>query len=257
MTILYKNKEYKRVISNFSCGAASAVATKLAIDEFGVENVTPVYQVTNAEHEDNARFILDCEKWFGVKVQKQKSEKFNDIFEVFEKRRYLAGIAGAPCTSELKRKVAESHLDWFNDLEIFGYTVEEHKRVENFITNNEERRIYPILVDHNINKADCYRILQEAGIELPTMYLLGYRNNNCIGCVKGGMGYWNKIRVDFPDAFDNMAKLERKFNAAICKSYKGDGKRKRVFLDELDPEAGNYKSEPSISCGVMCEREEA
>ena len=31
------------------------------------------------------------------------------------------------------------------------------------------------------------------------MYDLGYPNNNCIGCIKGGMGYWNRIRKDFPD----------------------------------------------------------
>ena len=31
---------------------------------------------------------------------------------------------------------------------------------------------------------------------------MGYNNNNCIGCIKGGMGYWNKIRVDFPEVFE-------------------------------------------------------
>lgn len=34
------------------------------------------------------------------------------------------------------------------------------------------------------------------------MYDLGYANNNCIGCVKGGIGYWNKIRIDFPEESD-------------------------------------------------------
>ena len=28
--------------------------------------------------------------------------------------------------------------------------------------------------------------------------------------------------------------------------------RKRVFLDELPPNAGRYKSEPDIECGVLC-----
>ena len=41
------------------------------------------------------------------------------------------------------------------------------------------------------------------------MYDMGYPNNNCIGCVKGGMGYWNHIRKDFPEVFDSRAKLER------------------------------------------------
>jgi hypothetical protein len=69
------------------------------------------------------------------------------------------------------------------------------------------------------------------------------------------MGYWNKIRVDFPEAFERMAKTERELNVAICKSYAGDGKRKRVFLDELDPEAGRYDPLPDIECGVLCVNE--
>jgi hypothetical protein len=90
------------------------------------------------------------------------------------------------------------------------------------------------------------------------MYLLGYRNNNCIGCVKGQAGYWNKIRVDFPEVFDRMALLERKFNAALCKTepiVNGKRTRQRIFLDELDPKAGRYGAEPSMSCGILCQAE--
>ncbi len=87
------------------------------------------------------------------------------------------------------------------------------------------------------------------------MYKLGYKNNNCIGCVKGQMGYWNKIKRDFPEAFDRMAKQERKMNVAICKTEElVDGKRKRirVFLDELPPGAGRYDDEPDFECGPQC-----
>jgi len=81
---------------------------------------------------------------------------------------------------------------------------------------------------------------------------MGYKNNNCIGCVKGGAGYWNKIRVDFPNVFKRMARQERKMNVAINKRYAG-GERKRVFLDELPPDMGNYFQEPDISCGPHCQ----
>ena len=52
-----------RTISWFSCGAASAVATKLAIA--AGEPVTIVYCEVEEEHSDNKRFMSDCEKWFG------------------------------------------------------------------------------------------------------------------------------------------------------------------------------------------------
>lgn len=108
--------------------------------------------------------------------------------------------------------------------------------------------------------AECHMTIRQADIELPAMYRLGYKNNNCIGCVKGQSGYWNKIRRDFPETFAKMAATERQLDAAICK-IEGitDGKRwrKRVFLDELPPDAGRYVSEPDIECGVLCIHEEA
>ena len=78
------------------------------------------------------------------------------------------------------------------------------------------------------------------------MYTLGYGNNNCIGCVKGGMGYWNKIRVDFPDFFDKMAEAERQVGNSCLRG---------VFLDELDPEAGRKQKMIMPDCGNFCDIE--
>ena len=55
-----------RIIGWFSCGAASAVAVKLT-------RALPVYCDTGAEHPDNIRFLADCERWFGLKVERLKS----------------------------------------------------------------------------------------------------------------------------------------------------------------------------------------
>ena len=86
-------------------------------------------------------------------------------------------------------------------------------------------------------------MLKNANIELPAMYKLGYHNNNCIGCVKGGMGYWNKIKIDFPEHFDRMAKLERFKKQTVFKDR---------YLDELKPTDGNYPKEPDIECSIFC-----
>jgi len=241
--------EIERTVCWFSCGAASAYATKLALDKY--ENCVIAYQDTGAEHTDNERFLKDCEKWFGQKIIRLKSEKYSDIWEVFEKTKWLVGPSGARCTGELKRRVAEDFINFFRDREVFGYTADESKRLERFKSQNEERIIDCPLIDEGKTKADCFDALKRAGIELPTMYRMGYRNNNCIGCVKGQSGYWNKIRVDFPEVFERMSKMERKLNAAINKKYV-KGNRVRVFLDELPPNAGRYEAEPSISCGLFC-----
>ena len=76
------------------------------------------------------------------------------------------------------------------------------------------------------------------------MYDMGYPNNNCIGCVKGGMGYWNKIRKDFPEVFERRAKQERMIGHSCIKG---------TFLDELDPNRGNINTEIMEDCGITCQ----
>lgn len=235
-----------RVISWFSCGAASAVATKLAI----LESKTPVeilYCHVKEEHPDNARFLKDCEIWFGQPITVLENEKYNgSIYSVFEKTKYIVGIAGAPCTRLLKKEVRKQY-EQLNDIQVFGYTSEEQDRVDRFIDANNDVNLWSILIDKGLTKQDCLSILDRAGIELPTMYKLGYQNNNCIGCVKGGLGYWNKIKIDFPDHFERMAKLKKTIGAKILKRGK-----ERIWLTELPPDAGDYPTEQSIECGIFC-----
>lgn len=244
----------KRIVCWFSCGAASAVATKLAIEENARGENLPLVVARcyiEEEHPDNNRFAAECEAWFGVPVLLLKNEKFaGSIYQVFQKRKYIAGIGGAPCTVHLKKEVRQS-FQQDGDLQVFGYTSEEQDRVDRFIDANAEARIWSILVDKGLTHSDCLAMVGRAGIELPEMYKLGYRNNNCIGCVKGGAGYWNKIRIDFPVAFDRMARLERVIGASICKS-----KGERTYLDELPVDAGDYPREPEIQCGIFCEMAE-
>jgi len=63
-----------RIVCQFSCGVASAVATKLAIKKYG--DVEIVNAFLREEHPDNVRFLNDCERWFGQKITILKDEKY-------------------------------------------------------------------------------------------------------------------------------------------------------------------------------------
>jgi len=241
-----------RVLVHFSCGAASATAASYAVEKY--PDCELIYCNTlKYEHPDNERFLYEISNWLDKDIKILNSEKYADIYDVFDKTGWLIGPAGARCTQELKRNVRKKYQR-DDDIHILGLTYDEQERMALFEDNNPELKIDWVLDDNKVTKNDCYRIIKDTGIELPMMYKLGYNNNNCIGCVKGGMGYWNKIRRDFPEHFDKMAKQERKMNVAICKRYEGK-KRIRVFLDELDPNAGRDVPMPDIECGVLCVNE--
>ncbi|WP_065421013.1 hypothetical protein [Oligella urethralis] len=209
-----------RIVCWFSCGAASAVATKLTINQFKDDEnyeVVVVRNIVKEEHPDNDRFAKDCERWFGQEIINTINEKYDgSIYKVFEKRRYIGSHRGAPCTLLLKKEVRE-RFQSPNDIHVFGFTVDEEHRLERLQDNNNWLKTLDILISRKLTHADCLGILEKAGIELPVMYKLGYKNNNCIGFIKGGAGYWNKIRKDFPEVFDHMAKLSRNINAKFLK----------------------------------------
>lgn len=231
-----------RRIAHFSCGAASAVATKLSKpDEIW-------YASTGSEDEDNARFLADCEKWFQQKIRIIKSEKFNSTWEVWESRRYIAGIAGAPCTSELKvlPQVKNQRAD---DIHIFGYTADANdiRRARTISENWPELKVETPLIDRGIDKAACLALIHQAGIDPPRTYALGFPNANCMPCCKAqSPSYWALVRKHYPEQFDRMAELSRKLGAQLAKM---DGKR--IFIDEV-PEDHPVTEPIAPACDLLC-----
>jgi len=231
-----------RVISWFSCGAASAVATHL------VPDAVPVYCETGSEHEDNKRFLSDCEKWFGRKVTCIKSAEFDDTWHVWEKTRWLAGVKGARCTTELK-VIPRLEFQHPYDIHIFGYTADgaDIKRATQLRENYPELTIKTPLIDAGLTKSAVLALIKTAGIKIPEMYQLGFQNNNCIPCVKAtSPNYWALIRKEFPDQFKRMADLSRKLNVRLCR-IKGE----RSFIDEIP--LNQPMSDPiQPACDFLC-----
>lgn len=244
----------QRIVCWFSCGAASAVATKLAIATYGLTNEIVIARcVVREEHADNDRFADDCEKWFGMPITNMLSADYDgSVYNVITKRKYIAGNDGAPCTMLLKKKVRED-FQRPDDKHVFGYCAEEQGRYDDFLDANNIDCEAP-LIDRQLSHADCLGMLQNAGIQLPVMYGLGYHHNNCIGCVKSsGAGYWNKIKLDFPERFWMMAGMSRALGVKMVKITVAKNTEERIYLDQLKPGVGRYQDEPEIQCGIFCE----
>lgn len=212
-----------RIISWFSGGIPSAVMTKLALQNH--PELLIVNCIIPNEHSDNLRFAEECEQWFERPILHIRSDKYADCWEVWEKTRYLNGPMGARCTTELKKKVRQA-FQLPDDVQLFGFTSDEKERAKSFVDNHPEINAQFPLIEQSFSKTHCFRVFESTNINIPEMYRLGYSNANCIGCVKGGAGYWNKIRVDFPDTFARMSSLEQSLNASCING---------TFLKDLDP----------------------
>ena len=223
-----------------SAGVSSFIAGYLAkdVDEY-------IYIDIDNQHPDSMRFIKDCEKFLNEPIQILKSQ-YGSTQNVISTFRYINGVAGAKCTEVLKKRERKKWEDAHKDCEItyvWGYDYEEQHRAERMLEVNPEYHHEFPLIDKMLTKQDAHAMLDRMGLKRPAMYDMGYLNNNCVGCVKGGMWYWNKIRVDFPEVFDRMAKLEREIGHSCING---------VFLDELEPDRGRKEDEISQDCSVMC-----
>ena len=237
------------IIAWWSAGVTSAVATKLAIEEHGKENVRPIYFQIDSSHPDNIRFKAQCEEWYGKEIEVHQAPKYKDQFEVILGDKYVNGPGGARCTLVLKKRVRQKiEKDSYYNGQVFGFEYSK-KEINRAIRFKEQ---YPSalpmfpLIEQKMTKQECLYFLEKQGTMRPTMYTLGYGNNNCIGCVKGGKGYWNKIRQDFPDHFDKMAKAERVVGNSCIRG---------VFLDELGVDEGRQQKMIMPDCGNFCDIE--
>lgn len=240
-----------RIIDWFSCGAASAVASKKTLEFFPDRDVRIVCCDTRpSEHPDNYRFSADVEKWLGRPIEFIRNSAFETVDDVFEERRYMSGIKGARCTQELK-KIPRLHYQAADDTHVFGFTFEEYKkRIVPFEQRNPALKLDHILWRLKITKSDCYRIIKEAGIELPVMYQLGFNNNNCPGCVKASSPwYWSMVRRHFPEVFKRRCEQSRELGVRLVEIKHHD----RIFLDELpEREFKAPRKKENLSCGPEC-----
>lgn len=239
----------KRIVGNFSCGVASAIACWLAKCDIYL------YCDTGAEHPDNKRFFMECqEKLFRQEIIVLKSKKYKDTWDVWERRHYIAGIEGAPCTGLLKREPREAFIQ-DGDLQVFGYTadLDDMNRAKKLRTAIPD--ILTPLIDYGINKENCLDLIRNRfGIEPPVTYAQGLPHANCIPCPKAtSPAYWALIRKEYPDEFNRMIELTDRVRRADGKKIRLtriDGER--ITLEEI-PEDYPTVGATVPRCDMMCD----
>lgn len=219
-----------RTLMWWSTGAASAIAARLILRE--TPDAIIARCETNNEDPDNYRFEADVMRWLNASVTILQAETDNSVWDVWQRRRYIAGINGAQCTTLMKvaPRLAFQRPD---DVHVFGYTADrgDVERFERLGETYFELTVRAPLIERGITKAATLAMVQRAGLKLPRSYAMGFPNANCLqtGCGKAkSPRYWALYRKHFPAEFARTAAYSREIGARLTE-LNGE----RAFIDEI------------------------
>ena len=222
--------EMSRTLIWWSTGAASAVMAQLML--WRNPEAIIVRCETSNEDPDNYRFEADIMRLLNRTMTLLKSDEYENVWDVWQKRRYMAGNEGAPCTSAMKigpRLAFQRPAD----IHVFGYTAdrEDVKRFERLKENYPELTVRVPLIDQGVTKAACLALVERWGVALPRSYAMGFPNANCLqtGCVKAtSPDYWSLYRFRFPENFARTAAYAREIGCRLTRIN-----NERIFIDEI------------------------
>lgn len=242
-----------RTLVWWSTGAASFVAAQLTLRDNPAAII--VRCETGNEDLDNYRFEADAMRRLNTSVTLLKSDEYADVWDVWQKRRYMSGVAGAPCTTKMK-VAPRLAFQRPTDTHVFGYTSdkEDVERFERLKETYFELDVRAPLIEAGISKAASLAMVLSAGLELPRSYAMGFPNANCLGtgCVRAtSPSYWALYRHHFPDRFARTAAYAREIGCRLTRL-----KGVRAFIDEIPPD--HPMSNPIVpACDFLCSIAEA
>lgn len=237
-----------RTLCWVSQGAASIIAARMELRANPAAIL--VRCETGNEDEDNARFEADCVRWLNTSVTVLRSDEYESVIDVWEKRKFMSSPNGAPCTAEMK---IGPRLEFQRptDIHIFGYTADrgDVERYGRLKANYPELRTKAPLIEAGVTKAATIAMLENAGIKPPRTYAMGFPNANCLqtGCVKAtSPDYWSLFRPRFPDRFAAMAERSRRIGARLTRINDV-----RIFIDEI-PAEWPVTNPIAPACDFLC-----
>jgi len=232
-----------RFVVSLSSGISSAIAAHRTMQRYGKDAVDLVFMDTLWEDDDNYRFLLELEQFWGKPITRIVEGR--TPLEVAEQEHIIPTQKIAPCTHRLKIEPFLEYLgelkDYYRVTVVLGMNWTEPHRMEAPRKNYAARGydvLYPLMW-----KPYDYHPMQTVrgwGIEPPRMYRMGYTHANCGGrCVKQGKGDWQRTRINFPARFEEVARWEhgmrqdeRFADYAIVRDFRG-GEMKPIALYDL------------------------
>lgn len=206
-----------RVTVQISGGGASYVAAKLALEEYGHDDVALVFADTRIEDQDLYRFLDDCERRLNHPIIRIAEGR--DPWQVFFDEKMMGNSKVDPCSRILKREMLDR---WRRDnatadcVIIIGFDANEQHRLDRLSAHMPNVRAP--LIERGIWREQIRQIVEADGLRMPRLYDLRFPHNNCGGfCVKGGFGNFALLLTHFPKRYAEHEAREEAFRAMVGK----------------------------------------
>lgn len=212
----------RRVVVGYSGGVTSAWCLDWALRNYPRNEVVALYHDTKREDADTYRYIREMAERLGVEITERSDGR--SVEEVEDDEHALANNRMAFCSRILKVVQRDKYFDELSAagvmeiVLVLGFGEKEWQRVQRATMNADRcgyRVVFPLVVE-GITKQQCADWSLSLGVRLPSMYLWS-DHANCVGCRRGGKGYWLAVKENRPDVFWAAADREQEFGHTFLK----------------------------------------
>lgn len=250
-----------RVISTISGGKASGYVAWWALQHYPKDDVVLYFNDTGWEHPDLYRFLRDLSAFLDHPITEDSDGR--DV-EMLAYDNYAIPNNRMPfCSRQLKAERLQKYCQ-DGDILLFGIGSDERHRAkriaEVYAGVAQQKKItlsvrFP-LIEESILHSTIEGFYSENGIEIPELYRLGFKHNNCAGgCVRSSKRQWLHLLQVQPETYAERERFERE----IAEHF---GKRmtilKNMSLEELRTQRElqsqmDFSDEPDVTdCIGIC-----
>jgi 3'-phosphoadenosine 5'-phosphosulfate sulfotransferase (PAPS reductase)/FAD synthetase len=243
-----KEKSNRHIVC-VSGGIASAVVAKWVKDNIDGEIIYYFNDVL-WEDWDLYRFIYELETELDIKLMRDNDGRTPE--QVFYDSKMLGSNRTPICSKILKAERLQQFVN-NGDTVYFGIDTQEIHRAARITPIYERlgcKTVFP-LIDNYIFRAQQFEVIEQLGIQIPRMYIDGFKHNNCGGgCVRAGANQWISLLKTYPEVYADRERIEVEFtiwnNARRLKKTPTYKAREYHFMKDislkqlrLDYEKGN------------------
>lgn len=167
-----------------------------------------VFSDTDKELPETYEYLARLEAYLGTRITTLRAAKgFDHWLDVY--RGYLPSANMRWCTKMLKIRPFERYVETLGDVDVLMYVGirADENRGGYRPTKPNIRPVYPF-VEAGITLADVHRILEEAGVGVPSYYSWRTRSG-CYFCFFQRRQEWVGLKERHPDLFEKAKEYEK------------------------------------------------